>query len=804
MNRIARQLPPEPEVVVICGVPFRQVRVMVSAYEGTCMQTGKTIRKGDLMVFKSNTRLTDEEYSSFFRQPSKLHIVALYDEVEVCTEAQWRARNPIPVAAAVPAKSKKGELARQKPQRPKFAPSPYQQIILDSLWTSKRHLLVNALAGCAKTSTIQLIAWALRDKKVKSKTNPGEYVSLMRGRTVVYLAYGKRLKKEVEPKLFGTGVRAYTTHGFCLAAMGLSPDDITEAKILDRDRLLAVVCNMLGLPFNEGSVSQIKKDWSHWILKNSVIALVAFAKHWAVAPEWNGTGWAFSQQSLDKIESYLKKYRIIVPKIEDEEPEDTRAMVVRLAAATICSSLPRPGDKPTRVTFEDLLYMPVVLDLPLPPVNMGLVDEVQDFNMCQILLMKKLAEGGAKLIMVGDPRQGICYFRGATGKSFEYITEYMSATERGLDHAILPINYRSSRAGIKNAKRWEPSLQGFRDFEGEVRADVDMAGMFDWLSTQPTRSVVVLCRTNAPLFQAALELLKEFIRRGIADRKVCILGKKGVGAPLIHLIHTVTRDEDGNEVCTTIANVKDENGEVVAKGLLERINEYVARQLALWGEDEQYQTAIENLNSNVECIRVVCEMVSDDKVSSAIKTINSLVTDEPEEGCISFSTIHTAKGLEWETVFVIRPDLSPFPTVQMVDENGDITEEGQEELNLMYVRDTRLVDNQYYVTDWIEKDRMSATLDVHAFLGEPEAIGSEIDAEDFWDRQTTDDDIVSLPPPVPYIPSGERIRREARLSQSAQSTVVSEVPKPMKALEPPIAVVKPQNRRTWVDNGMPF
>ena len=67
----------------------------------------------------------------------------------------------------------------------------------------------------------------------------------------------------------------------------------------------------------------------------------------------------------------------------------------------------------------------------------------------------------------------------------------------------------------------------------------------------------------------------------------------------------------------------------------------------------------------------------------------SAATDTPADNRLTLSTIHSAKGLEWHTVFIIWALDGRFPSPQALCKE----EELEEELRLMYVAETRAREN---------------------------------------------------------------------------------------------------------------
>ena len=72
---------------------------------------------------------------------------------------------------------------------------------------------------------------------------------------------------------------------------------------------------------------------------------------------------------------------------------------------------------------------------------------------------------------------------------------------------------------------------------------------------------------------------------------------------------------------------------------------------------------------------------------------NSLYTDGTASDRLTLSTIHSAKGLEWSTVFVIWTLDGRFPSVHSLHKEDEL----EEELRLMYVAATRAKENLFFI-----------------------------------------------------------------------------------------------------------
>jgi len=88
-----------------------------------------------------------------------------------------------------------------------------------------------------------------------------------------------------------------------------------------------------------------------------------------------------------------------------------------------------------------------------------------------------------------------------------------------------------------------------------------------------------------------------------------------------------------------------------------------------------------------------------------------LAGEEPEGGRLVLSTVHSAKGLEWEAVFVIWALDGRFPSIHSIRAGGDQLEE---ELRLLYVAATRAKKRLFFLHPASVFDRAA-----NGFLCEP-------------------------------------------------------------------------------------
>jgi DNA helicase-2/ATP-dependent DNA helicase PcrA len=100
-------------------------------------------------------------------------------------------------------------------------------------------------------------------------------------------------------------------------------------------------------------------------------------------------------------------------------------------------------------------------------------------------------------------------------------------------------------------------------------------------------------------------------------------------------------------------------------------------------------------------------------------SVAGVVAPEPEREQLVLSTIHSAKGLEWHSVFIISAVEGRFPSAQSFGR----PEELEEERRLMYVATTRAKENLYVLYpvemyDWASGMALSKPSRFVADLGE--------------------------------------------------------------------------------------
>lgn len=303
------------------------------------------------------------------------------------------------------------------------------------------------------------------------------------------------------------------------------------------------------------------------------------------------------------------------------------------------------------IDFDDMIWFPYRHQdwVRIPQFDVGLIDELQDTNAAQGWLIRRALGNGGFVMGVGDPYQSIYAFRGAD-------TSAMPTFIRDFKATVLPlsISYRCPRAvvALVNGKFSEIAFEAGPDAIDGAVCDIPA----DRLDLQP--SDMVLCRMNAPLVPMAFSL----IRKGI---NVTIRGRD-IGTNLKSLIRRMKADDLGD--------------------LMSKLRVYCDNEVYKLTRAEK-EVAAQSVTDKVETIIHVatnCHTVQD--VENRITQIFSDGTSP-----IVLSSVHKAKGLEADNVYLAEPHL--LGPSRRCKTPSDI----QQERNVEYVAITRAKKTLNYV-----------------------------------------------------------------------------------------------------------
>jgi superfamily I DNA/RNA helicase len=302
-----------------------------------------------------------------------------------------------------------------------------------------------------------------------------------------------------------------------------------------------------------------------------------------------------------------------------------------------------------QIDFDDMIWLPIVLDLPMVKYDVMFVDEAQDFNEAQRQLIYRCVEPDGRCIIVGDRNQAIYGFRGADSSSMDIFAELLTKTNREIKEFPLSLTWRCPTSVVAEANRFVEDFHCKDDaIEGKVVVDS---------SLNPSKGDMVLCRYNAPLVTAFYKL--------IGDGKSAYIKGKDLTKGLVNSVKKISKD---------MSLPTQEFAE-----LLDADFEYRYKKLV----DQEKFSQANNLEDKHECLCLFVYRA--ETVGGIIKEIEKVFNSDGK-GDIMLSTVHKAKGLEANNVFLLATERMPHPKATNM----------KEEMNICYVAITRAKVNLHY------------------------------------------------------------------------------------------------------------
>lgn len=259
------------------------------------------------------------------------------------------------------------------------------------------HLIVEARAGTGKTTT--LIEGL---KRLKGIPTPGfipspqqekvfQSMELSKGKvnTICFVAFNKSIAEELKSRV-PSGCEASTMHAMGFKAIRKSIR-LNNSNAVNADRVQKIIEEITGTDI--------------WELRRKEAVLVQATQKLVGLCKMNLTD-AGDKEELARLAAHY-----------DVELNGQRDKVFDLVPKVLdrCKDVERDGF----IDYDDMVWLPVALNLPVTKYDLLLVDEAQDLNRCQQALAKK---AGRRLVLCGDPKQAIYGFAGADAESMPRMT----------------------------------------------------------------------------------------------------------------------------------------------------------------------------------------------------------------------------------------------------------------------------------------------------------------------------------------------------------------------------------------------
>jgi DNA helicase-2/ATP-dependent DNA helicase PcrA len=430
-----------------------------------------------------------------------------------------------------------------------------------------QNLVVRARAGTGKTTTIKAA------------------FSFAPEATCLYAVFNKKNQLEAAAKISDPRVEIRTLHSLGLMFIKqvwpkAEPDDKVE---YDRIR--------------NAARGELPED-----VFSAVCRAIGLVKNMFVAP------------TLDQIVELIDA-RGLLCDVEDELTLWSPERVAQIVLDAV--NLARVKDVQGRISYDDMVWLPVAMNWVRPRFDLVVVDEAQDMNVPQLLMARGSVKAGGRMCVVGDDRQAIYGFRGAAQDGLQMMQDELQAGSLGLT-----TTYRCPKLVVEMAAKLVPDYNAAPEApEGHIYA----RGEHD-IYTQAEAGDAILSRTNAPLLPACLGL----IRRGIPAR----IEGRDVGAMLVAIVKKLKA-----------RTIPDFIGKVTAWE-----NRGIARAL----KTKDPESKVQSIKDQAATLIAAAEGLS--SVAEIEARIESLFSNsgEGKPAAVVLSTVHKAKGLEWDRVWMLQ------------------------------------------------------------------------------------------------------------------------------------------------------
>lgn len=386
----------------------------------------------------------------------------------------------------------------------------------------------------------------------------------------------------------------------------------------------------------------------------------------------------------------------------------------------------------------------------LSNIKFVMVDEYQDTNQLQADIVKGLCQFNNNIMVVGDDSQSIYSFRGA---NFKNIMEFPSLF-KDVQVIKLEENYRSTQPILNLANHInDTAIEKFtkvlytRKSKGEL--PIIIAATTENFQSKfivdkvlelreegvQLNDIAVLFRSSFFSFDLEIELSKAgipFLKFGgmkfietahikdvLAFLRIASNPKDVVSWYRVLLLHEGVGPKTAQKILDELSTGKisvNQNPESSNKFRYEKLYDlfqllyHITTSKALPSEKAQqvceyyyplFKDKYDDFNKRkkdidiflniTENYRSLDSLLADMAIEPIIDSVIDIDSPDKQEEYLTLSTIHSAKGLEWHSVFIIHAVDGYFPSSRSV-ESQELLEE---ERRLMYVASTRAKQNLF-------------------------------------------------------------------------------------------------------------
>lgn len=353
-----------------------------------------------------------------------------------------------------------------------MTPSKYQQSIYNHIENDRHSLVVEAVAGSGKSTTLE-----------------GATKCIPLGSKTAMFAFNRDIVSALKTRIKDPSIQVSTINSF---GWGICRQNQRSVQ-LQPDRTAELLMNHFNL--DDPKDRSLFYSW-----KYPTIQLVSLLKANCV----------FESVQESKIIEIADQYGIDIPEHKDfisifnDVWDASRSCAFGI------------------MDFSDQIYQPLRQGWPIPKFDVALVDELQDLNPAQQQLMLGASR---RFIGVGDSRQAIYAFAGADASSMANMIQ-----RTGAQTLPLSVCYRCPIAVVELAQKIVPQIEWSPNAIAGRVSSLKM-GQFRSLAASGD---FVLCRVTADLVSECLKMIREGKKamvkgRNIGDQLIVIINKLSIG-----------------------------------------------------------------------------------------------------------------------------------------------------------------------------------------------------------------------------------------------------------------------------------
>ncbi|TXF91045.1 ATP-dependent helicase [Neolewinella aurantiaca] len=565
--------------------------------------------------------------------------------------------------------------------------TPEQERIFDFVRNGEGHGIIDAVAGAGKTTTIMECARFAKDPS-----------------RVLFCAFNNSIAKEIGRRFREQGmqeVTVQTIHSLGLRILRENTDhhhrlemrehkystiyrgEQMQTKLSPHIRALCELNNLNPKAANNDSRQSFAIKNLKFRIQRRLLDINQ--KHRATL---NGP-------SFEDFVSLVEHFGVFTPAEEKSKTFREELEIYYAAHRLLLTAGTDMAARSYIIDFTDMIYLPFIWKLnATSKYDWIFIDECQDLSKAQFAVAAKYGKKGSRVLAVGDPRQSIYGFTGADVESFSRVARMTRATE-------LPLTtcFRCPAGVIGLAQKIREDIVGAKEEYGTVDNII-----VDEVVERARPGDLIISRLRAPLLVLIFDFIDQDVKVQVAEDEAReFINELKSLFKQDELQASIKRRYRGFEALKDI--VLQRNRWVIRQNAA-KIPKATEREVFLEAENEYLEKRLDFLHKKWEIWQKQCTTVS--RVLEKIKAYVSA-----RKGAIKLSTIHRAKGLEEDRVFIIDYDKLPMGRPQQKDW------EKEQEINLKYVAITRAKEALFLVEseDTEEMEEDSSLFDALPFTG---------------------------------------------------------------------------------------